>query len=130
MARRKSATNENGGSYGASTVPEVGPRVGIRELRDHLSRHIDAVKSGATITVTEHGRAVARVVPIRDDPLEALIAAGVVTPPSLPKGEIDVSDLPVADGWSLSDYVLQNRQEAHAELLRHVGIDEDPAERD
>ncbi len=37
--------------------------VGVRELRQHLSRHLDRVKEGATLVVTERGREVARLVP-------------------------------------------------------------------
>ena len=29
--------------------------IGIRELRDGLSRHLDVVREGGTITVTDHG---------------------------------------------------------------------------
>ena len=56
--------------------------IGIRELRDGLSRHLAEVRSGRTITVTDHGRPIARIVPI-DQPsaLERLIAEGVVRPP-------------------------------------------------
>ena len=31
--------------------------VGIRELRDGLSRHLDRVRKGGTITITDHGQA-------------------------------------------------------------------------
>lgn len=37
--------------------------VGVRELRQHLSRHLDRVKAGTTLVVTERGREVARLVP-------------------------------------------------------------------
>ena len=37
--------------------------VGVRELRQNLSRHLDRVKAGESLTVTEHGRVVARLVP-------------------------------------------------------------------
>ena len=55
--------------------------VGIRELRDGLSRYLAAVRSGRTLTVTDHGRAVARIVPV-DQPstLERLISEGLVQP--------------------------------------------------
>ena len=33
--------------------------VGVRELRDGLSRHLATVREGHTITVTDHGRPVA-----------------------------------------------------------------------
>ena len=57
------------------------PTVGIRELRDGLSRYLAAVRSGRTVTVTDHGRPVARIVPVdQPSPLERLIAEGLVQP--------------------------------------------------
>jgi len=57
------------------------PEVGIRQLRDQLSRYLNQVRGGAEVTVTDHGRAVARIVPI-DQPrlLDQLIEQGRVTP--------------------------------------------------
>lgn len=37
--------------------------VGVRDLKARLSEYLRAVKGGATIVVTEHGRPVARLVP-------------------------------------------------------------------
>lgn len=37
--------------------------VGIRELRQNLSRYVERVKDGESFTVTERGREVARLVP-------------------------------------------------------------------
>jgi prevent-host-death family protein len=37
--------------------------VGVRELRQNLSRYLDRVKAGEPFVVTERGRAVARLVP-------------------------------------------------------------------
>ena len=37
--------------------------VGVRELRQNLSRYLDRVKAGEALTVTEHGRPVAHLVP-------------------------------------------------------------------
>jgi prevent-host-death family protein len=37
--------------------------VGVRELRQNLSRYLDRVKDGETLTVTERGQEVARLVP-------------------------------------------------------------------
>lgn len=54
---------------------------GIRQLRDHLSRYLDLVREGEEVTVTDHGKAVARLVPLdRPRPLDRLIADGLVTP--------------------------------------------------
>lgn len=41
--------------------------VGVRELRQHLSRYLDRVKAGEDLVVTEHGREVARIVPSSTD---------------------------------------------------------------
>jgi prevent-host-death family protein len=37
--------------------------VGVRELRQNLSRYLERVKKGETLMVTEHGHEVARLVP-------------------------------------------------------------------
>ena len=58
----------------------------MRELRDHLSRYLTAVRSGEEVTVTDHGKAVARLVPLdAPRPLDQLIAEGLVTPASTAK---------------------------------------------
>jgi prevent-host-death family protein len=41
--------------------------VGVRELRQNLSRYLEQVKEGETLTVTERGREVARLVPSGPD---------------------------------------------------------------
>lgn len=57
--------------------------VGVRELKDNLSRYLNRVKDGQDVIVTDHGRPVARLSAI--DPahnhLADLIAAGAVKPP-------------------------------------------------
>ena len=48
----------------ASTRPTAAARtVGVRELRQNLSRYLERVKDGETLTVTERGHEVARLVP-------------------------------------------------------------------
>lgn len=60
--------------------------VGVRDLRDNLSRHLKAVKGGQEVTVTDHGRPVARLVPYGEPTrLDQLIAEGRVTPARKPK---------------------------------------------
>ena len=54
--------------------------VGIRELRDSLSRHLARVRGGTPLTITDHGRAVARIVPISGErTLDRLVSEGLVT---------------------------------------------------
>lgn len=38
--------------------------VGVRELKTHLSRHLKRVRSGTRLLITEHGRAIATIVPV------------------------------------------------------------------
>jgi prevent-host-death family protein len=59
------------------TVPE---RIGIRELRDHLTAVIRRVRNGETLEVTHDGRPVALLSPIPADRLERLERAGLLTP--------------------------------------------------
>jgi len=62
----------------------VRTQVGIRELKNGLSRYVARVRRGEEIVVTERGSPVARLVAVgaASDPLAALIADGLVEPPS------------------------------------------------
>lgn len=56
-------------------------RIGIRELRQEASKHLRDVERGETIEVTDRGRPIARIVPIRPmGVIESLIASGRMTP--------------------------------------------------
>ena len=58
------------------------PEVGIRELRDNLSRYIRKVQEGNEVVVTDHGNAVALIVPLDGARLvDRLVKEGVVTRP-------------------------------------------------
>ena len=59
-------------------------RVGVRQLRQNLSRYLDQVKSGSTLVVTERGREVARLVPsgVGDSALGRLAAERGATLPT------------------------------------------------
>lgn len=82
--------------------------VGVRELRDGLSRHLAIVRDGHTITVTDHGRPVARIIPIGvPTKLEQLIAAGKVTPAKRQKG---ARPSPIATSGVVSDLVTKQRR--------------------
>jgi len=65
----------------ATTLDTGSTIVGVREFRDHLSAYLERVKAGEMITVTEHGRPVARLV--RDEPLSPhlleMVAQGRLT---------------------------------------------------
>ncbi|MDP2949777.1 MAG: type II toxin-antitoxin system prevent-host-death family antitoxin [Chloroflexota bacterium] len=40
-------------------------QIGVYEAKTHLPRLLDEVEQGETITITRHGRPIARVVPVR-----------------------------------------------------------------
>lgn len=54
--------------------------VGIRELKNSLSRHLKRVRSGVQLVVTERGRSIAMISPIErrahTDWADSLVAAG------------------------------------------------------
>ena len=62
--------------------------MGLRELRHHTSEVLARVRHGETIDVTEHGRLIARIVPVGDrEPtpvLARLVASGRATPARRP----------------------------------------------
>ena len=58
-------------------------RVGVRELRQQLSRYLRRVARGESLEVTEHGRAVAVLAPLPQptSPLARLVAEGKASRP-------------------------------------------------
>lgn len=57
--------------------------VGIRELRDNLSRYLDRIQQGEEVVVTDRGRAIARVLPVSGErTIDRLIREGKVAPAS------------------------------------------------
>lgn len=62
-------------------------RVGVRELRQNLSRYLHEVKEGETFVVTERGREVARLSPSgpADSPIARLVAEHGAT---MPRGNL------------------------------------------
>ena len=50
--------------------------IGVRELRQYASKYLHAVQRGDRFEVTDHGRPVALLIPLPDDPYERLIATG------------------------------------------------------
>jgi len=65
--------------------------VGVRELRQNLSRYLERVKDGASLEVTEHGRVVARVSPAGERVPEAYGALAAEHGATLPS--VNLTDL-------------------------------------
>jgi prevent-host-death family protein len=85
--------------------------VGIRELKAKLSECVRAVKEGATVIVTEHGRPVARLVPEPDSlraRMLALARAGDIVwngQPFKPAGPV----ARVRGSRTLADLIVEER---------------------
>ena len=82
--------------------------VGIRELRNNLSRYLANVQHGAEVTVTDRGRAIARVVPVSGErTIDRLIREGAVTPAKTPKRPRRAT---VKGRGTVSDLVAEQRR--------------------
>jgi len=83
--------------------------VGIRELRAGLSRYVEQVKQGEEIVVTEHGKPVARLVPMNGErKRDRLLREGVLIPARNPKGR-HPEPIRSAHDVRLSEIVLEMR---------------------
>jgi len=83
-------------------------QIGVRELRDGLSKHLAEVRAGRTVTVTDHGRPIARIVPVdRPNRLEQLLAEGKIQPAGRPK---KAAPQPITAQGEVSDLIDEQRR--------------------
>lgn len=90
-------------------VATVRTEVGIRDLKNNLSRYLERVRDGEEVVVTDHGRPVARLTSI-DAPtsrLAELVAAGLVTPPKTRRRS---APKPIKTAGTVSDLVTEQRR--------------------
>ena len=81
--------------------------VGIRALKQNASAVVARAAAGEIITITDRGRPVARLTPIRKSRIEELIDSGLARPAKRP-----ILDLPERKpGPSLSAEILRMRDE-------------------
>ncbi|CAN5829359.1 hypothetical protein BH24ACT5_BH24ACT5_26390 [soil metagenome] len=82
---------------------------GVRELRDHLSRYLSVVREGYEVTVTDHGKAVARLVPL-DQPrvIDRLVSEGLISP--APQAKRRRAAPRVTASGTVSDLVAEQRR--------------------
>lgn len=84
--------------------------VGIRELKTRLGLYMKRVQAGTTIIVTDRGRPVGRIIPVKasqDARIQELMEAGFLhwsgkklkrrVPVIRPKGGVNVADLLIED---------------------------------
>ena len=88
--------------------------IGVRELRQHASRYLARVEAGEELGVTNNGRLVARLVPVRDAERSraALLESGALIPARQPSNLLDVNAIAPADPQrTLSDVLNEMRDE-------------------
>lgn len=82
--------------------------VGVRDLHDRLSEHLEHVENGTEIIVTRRGRPIARLSALEgEDPLDELIRRGLVT---LPRRSRRVRQPRVTSRGSVSELVAEQRR--------------------
>jgi prevent-host-death family protein len=90
------------------TLHGKGYEVGVRELHDRLSEHLERVERGAEIMVTRRGQPIARLSAVDgEDPLEDLVRRGLITPPARAR---TARRARVHSRSSVSDLVTQQRR--------------------
>ena len=87
-------------------------KVGVRELKNRLSRYLKRVQAGEELIVTERGRTVARIVPVKvpelHETLRPLLRDGSIRwAGGKPRG---VGKPPKTRGQNLSDLIIEDRR--------------------
>ena len=85
-------------------------KVGTRELKNKLSEYMRRVKAGETIIVTERGKTIGQIIPVRqtvEEKLQAMVDAGLAEwngkkvspgkPVAINRSDKQLSDLVVED---------------------------------
>jgi len=86
--------------------------MGIRELRDTLTRTLRRVEAGERVEVTRDGEPVALIVPVPEDRLARLIAEGRARAALKPFRPPDPETLPRARGLrTATEILLEGRED-------------------
>ena len=90
--------------------------VGISELKAQLSTYLAQVKAGATVTITEHGKPIGRIVPLpktKEERIQAMIDSGFIKwggGKLKPLDETQLIQLEPGATKLLSQIVVENRE--------------------
>ena len=89
--------------------------VGVKELKNHLSRYLRGVKAGEEVLVSERGKVVARIIPAGEgvvseaEALHGLQGRGLVQMPEIAAPE-ELPELLAIRGEPISETVLKDRR--------------------
>lgn len=75
--------------------------IGIRALKQNASAVVARVAAGEILVITDRGRPVAQLSPIRDTPLARMLAAGHATPPTRSLHDLGAPEAGAALGEAL-----------------------------
>jgi prevent-host-death family protein len=90
------------------TLHGRGYEVGVRELHDRLSEHLERVERGGEVVVTRRGRPIARLSALEsEEPLEDLVRRGLITLPARARSSRRAR---VKARGSVSDLVAEQRR--------------------
>jgi prevent-host-death family protein len=89
-------------------------RIGVRELRQNASKHLQLVQNGETIEITDRGRPIALLVPVPSEssPVDTLERQGRLGPEVEDVLELGAPLAPVADRARPSEVIKQMRDDA------------------
>jgi prevent-host-death family protein len=90
--------------------------VGVRDLKNNLSRYLSQVEAGVEVVVTDRGRRVARLTGIDvvvNDKLAVLIEAGLVRPPT---SRVRQRPMPLTSAGSVSELVAEQRKRSRTSI--------------
>lgn len=80
---------------------ELKTDVGVRELRDRLSRYVDHVAGGNEVAITVRGKVVARMIPASpDEPFAELRRRGALREATKPLSSLPTWDEPLLEPGS------------------------------
>jgi prevent-host-death family protein len=92
-------------------------RVGIKEIKNNLSRCLSSVKTGEVVIITDRGKPIARIVKENQgrksihEALEPLIRDGLIALPTVRLNKESVSSPRVTiSGKSISEMVIEDRR--------------------
>ncbi len=87
--------------------------VGVRDLRQNLSRYLERARKGERVVVTERNRPIAVLAPLpeNEDPLARLIAEGKVIPADRPLVLDELEPVELDDPYAGSKALGEMREE-------------------
>jgi prevent-host-death family protein len=84
--------------------------VGIAEFRQNLKEYLEKVQQGDEISITDRGKVVAMVTPVKKvRKLDEMIAQGLVRPPRS-TGKFIPKPIKLKDGATVSEFISEQRR--------------------